>query len=84
MVRYNIIENGNVVGYVDTDDDVAEYNGEDKGVEMTFEKLDDGLPVGPDGGLYGSTKVLSGDELVEGVRRIAELEICDFEVVKAS
>lgn len=80
MTRLTLIEDGDPVGWVDTETQEAEYNGEEADIEYLMEELDEtGLHSGPPAeNPDGPNQAVTGDDLEEYIQNLAEMS--QFEV----
>lgn len=79
MTEFELIEDGEVVGYVDTESLEYEYAGEDSLVESALEDLGTSLGMSADD-LYGTEVFLEGEEADEYIHNMGEDEITDITV----
>lgn len=80
MTRLTLVEDGDPVGYVDTETLETEYDGSEEDVEFLIDKIDGrGVEVGPPAdNPDGPNEYLEGEALEEYVREIADMS--EFEV----
>jgi hypothetical protein len=79
MTKFEIIENGEVVGFADTDALEYEYTGQDEQVRNGLERL--GTYVGGQPGYqYGSPPRLEGEMADASIREMAEDDMTDIAV----
>ena len=82
MTRLKLVQNGEMVGYVDTETGEAEYNGDNHFVKGMVEGMA-GKYIGPES-RDGPNKYFVGDKLEEYIRKLPEEEEeVEFEVYEA-
>lgn len=74
MTRLTLIEDGDPVGYVDTDTLETEYTGSEEDVAILIDEIEeDGVNVGPPAdNPDGPDEYLEGEALEEYVRNLAD------------
>lgn len=84
MTRLMLVKRGNVIGYVDTDEGEAEYNGDDPFVKGLVEQAAGKYLGAPSDDLSGPNQYFDGEELEEYIRELPdEHDEVDFIVKEA-